>query len=180
MGELAKLPRIIGVKDGKPADITRVRPTRRMTCGADRPAVGRDASALGFQRPWRVGCISCDGEWAPKLFAPVRSKRQTLAGDYATAWSPRQNFLPLHNRDLPRSPALWGRKIRLCRWLGRCFRGMLRVAGSSVCPLVRSRAIKDAMIHRRADLFANLRRVLEFFESKEVRRCGKRRPAPYG
>jgi len=54
MGELAKLPRIIGVKDAT-GDITRVS-DQRSTCGEDFVQLsGEDASALGFNAHGGVG-----------------------------------------------------------------------------------------------------------------------------
>ena len=66
MGELAKLPRIVGVKDAT-GDLSRV-PKQRMTCGADFIQLsGEDATALGFNAHGGVGCISVTANVAPKL-----------------------------------------------------------------------------------------------------------------
>jgi 4-hydroxy-tetrahydrodipicolinate synthase len=72
MGELAKLPRIIGVKDAT-GDITRVS-KQRASCGADFIQLsGEDASALGFNAHGGVGCISVTANVAPRLCAEFQA-----------------------------------------------------------------------------------------------------------
>ena len=115
MGELAKLPRIIGVKDAT-GDITRVSDTRR-TCGTDFCQLsGEDASALGFNAHGGVGCISVTANVAPKLCAEFQAA--TLAGDYATALDYQDRLMPLH-RAIFLEPGLAGAKYGLSL-LGRC------------------------------------------------------------
>jgi 4-hydroxy-tetrahydrodipicolinate synthase len=93
MGELAKLPRIIGVKDAT-GDVTRVSDTR-MTCGRDFLQLsGEDASALGFNAHGGRGCISVVANIAPRLCAELQSA--TLAGDFARALELQDRLLPLH------------------------------------------------------------------------------------
>ena len=93
MGELAKLPRIIGVKDAT-GDITRVS-KQRQTCGPDFIQLsGEDASALGFNAHGGVGCISVTANVAPRLCAEFQAA--TLAGDYAKALEYQDRLMPLH------------------------------------------------------------------------------------
>lgn len=93
MGELAKLPRIIGVKDAT-GDITRVSDQRR-TCGTEFIQLsGEDGSALGFNAHGGTGCISVTANVAPKLCAEFQEA--TLAGDYASALTLQDRLMPLH------------------------------------------------------------------------------------
>jgi 4-hydroxy-tetrahydrodipicolinate synthase len=93
MGELAKLPRIVGVKDAT-GDVTRVSDTR-ITCGTDFIQLsGEDASALGFNAHGGVGCISVVANIAPRLCAAFQEA--TLAGDYRTALEYQDRLMPLH------------------------------------------------------------------------------------
>ncbi len=80
MGELAKLPRIVGVKDAT-GDLARVGKTR-ITCGTEFVQVsGEDPTAVGYNAQGGVGCISVTANVAPKLCAQVQEATQ--AGDYA-------------------------------------------------------------------------------------------------
>jgi 4-hydroxy-tetrahydrodipicolinate synthase len=93
MGELAQLPRIVGVKDAT-GDITRVSDTR-IACGPDFIQLsGEDASALGFNAHGGVGCISVVANIAPRLCAELQEA--TLAGDYARALALQDRLMPLH------------------------------------------------------------------------------------
>jgi 4-hydroxy-tetrahydrodipicolinate synthase len=93
MGELAKLPMIVGVKDAT-GDLSRV-PKQRITCGTDFIQLsGEDATALGFNAHGGVGCISVTANVAPKLCAEFQ--KATLAGDYKTALSYQDRLMPLH------------------------------------------------------------------------------------
>lgn len=115
MGELAKLPRIIGVKDAT-GDITRVS-HQRATCGTDFVQLsGEDASALGFNAHGGVGCISVTANVAPKLCAQFQEA--TLAGDYAKALELQDLLLPLHTAIFL-EPGLVGAKYGLSL-LGHC------------------------------------------------------------
>jgi 4-hydroxy-tetrahydrodipicolinate synthase len=93
MGELAKLPRIVGVKDAT-GDVSRAS-DQRMACG---PAFvqlsGEDASALGFNAHGGIGCISVVANIAPRLSAEFQEA--TLAGDYARALTYQDRLMPLH------------------------------------------------------------------------------------
>ena len=93
MGELARLPRIVGVKDAT-GDVTRVSDTR-ISCGPDFIQLsGEDASALGFNAQGGVGCISVVANIAPRLCAEMQEA--TLAGDYRKALACQDRLMPLH------------------------------------------------------------------------------------
>jgi 4-hydroxy-tetrahydrodipicolinate synthase len=115
MGALAKLPRIIGVKDAT-GRIERVS-QQRLTCGADFIQLsGEDATALGFNAHGGTGCISVTANVAPKLCAEFQAA--TLAGDYATALAHQDRLMPLHEAIFL-EPGLAGAKYGLSR-LGLC------------------------------------------------------------
>jgi len=115
MGELAKLPNIVGVKDAT-GDIARVS-QQRMTCGADFVQLsGEDATALGFNAHGGVGCISVTANVAPKLCAEFQTA--TLAGDYAKALEYQDKLMPLHEAIFI-EPGLVGAKYGLSK-LGLC------------------------------------------------------------
>jgi 4-hydroxy-tetrahydrodipicolinate synthase len=115
MGELAKLPRIVGVKDAT-GDITRVS-QQRAACGTDFVQLsGEDASALGFNAHGGVGCISVTANVAPRLCAEFQAA--TLAGDYARALEYQDRLMPLHEAIFA-EPGLVGAKYGLSR-LGLC------------------------------------------------------------
>lgn len=93
MGELAKLPRIVGVKDAT-GDVTRVSDTR-IACGPDFVQLsGEDASALGFNAHGGVGCISVVANIAPRLCAEFQEAM--LGGDYGRALVLQDRLMPLH------------------------------------------------------------------------------------
>ncbi|WP_322894587.1 MULTISPECIES: 4-hydroxy-tetrahydrodipicolinate synthase [unclassified Yoonia] len=93
MGELARHPMIIGVKDAT-GDLARV-PKQRLRCGKDFLQIsGEDATALGFNAHGGVGCISVTANVAPKLCAEFQET--TLAGDYAKALIQLDRLMPLH------------------------------------------------------------------------------------
>jgi 4-hydroxy-tetrahydrodipicolinate synthase len=93
MGELARLPRIVGVKDAT-GDVSRVS-DQRAACGRDFVQLsGEDASALGFNAHGGRGCISVVANIAPRLSSEFQEAM--LAGDYATALDHQDRLLPLH------------------------------------------------------------------------------------
>lgn len=93
MGELAKLPRIVGVKDAT-GDLARVS-QQRITCGPEFWQIsGEDATAHGFNAQGGVGCISVTANVAPQLCAQVQEA--CLAGDYAKALTLQDRLMPLH------------------------------------------------------------------------------------
>lgn len=115
MGELAKLPRIVGVKDatGKLERVSQ----QRITCGADFVQLsGEDATALGFNAHGGVGCISVTANVAPKLCAEFQAA--TLRGDYRTALALQDRLMPLHEAIFL-EPGLVGAKYALSV-LGLC------------------------------------------------------------
>jgi 4-hydroxy-tetrahydrodipicolinate synthase len=115
MGALARLPRIIGVKDAT-GRIERVS-QQRLTCGADFIQLsGEDATALGFNAHGGTGCISVTANVAPRLCAEFQAA--TLAGDYATALAHQDRLMPLHEAIFL-EPGLAGAKYGLSR-LGLC------------------------------------------------------------
>ncbi|MBK1635889.1 4-hydroxy-tetrahydrodipicolinate synthase [Rhodovulum adriaticum] len=115
MGELAKLPRIIGVKDAT-GDLSRV-PKQRITCGTDFLQLsGEDATALGFNAHGGRGCISVTANVAPRLCSQFQEA--TLAGDYAKALELQDRLMPLHIAIFL-EPGVAGAKYALSR-LGKC------------------------------------------------------------
>ncbi len=115
MGELAKLPRIIGVKDatGKLERVSQ----QRIACGPEFIQLsGEDATALGFNAHGGVGCISVTANVAPKLCAEFQ--QATLRGDFATALEYQDRLMPLHEAIFT-EPGLVGAKYALSV-LGLC------------------------------------------------------------
>ncbi|MEO0831294.1 MAG: 4-hydroxy-tetrahydrodipicolinate synthase, partial [Pseudomonadota bacterium] len=109
MGELAKLPRIIGVKDAT-GDVARVS-HQRETCGKDFIQLsGEDASAIGFNAQGGVGAISVTANVAPKLCAEFQAA--TLDGDYHKALELHDRLMPLHTAIF-KEPGLVGAKYGL-------------------------------------------------------------------
>lgn len=93
MGELAKLPRIVGVKDAT-GDVGRVS-DQRAACGPDFIQLsGEDISALGFNAHGGVGCISVVANIAPRICAEFQDAMR--AGDHARALDYQDRLLPLH------------------------------------------------------------------------------------
>ncbi|MBR9650165.1 4-hydroxy-tetrahydrodipicolinate synthase [Thalassovita aquimarina] len=111
MGELAQLPRIVGVKDAT-GDLARVS-QQRATCGADFCQLsGEDATALGFNAHGGVGCISVTANVAPRLCAEFQAA--TLAGDYAKALDYQDRLMPLHEAIFI-EPGLVGAKYAMAK-----------------------------------------------------------------
>jgi len=115
MGELAKLPRIVGVKDAT-GDIVRVS-DHRITCGNNFIQLsGEDASALGYNAQGGHGCISVTANVAPKLCAEFQEA--TLAGDFTKALALQDKLMPLHTAIFV-EPGVVGAKHGLTV-LGKC------------------------------------------------------------
>ncbi|MBS0126314.1 4-hydroxy-tetrahydrodipicolinate synthase [Thetidibacter halocola] len=115
MGELAKLPRIIGVKDAT-GDLARVC-AQRITCGPDFLQIsGEDATAHGFNAQGGTGCISVTANVAPRLCSELQEA--CLAGDYAKALTLQDRLMPLHHAIFT-EPGLCGAKYAMAR-LGLC------------------------------------------------------------
>ena len=115
MGELAKLPRIVGVKDAT-ADLSRVS-AQRITCGKDFIQLsGEDGTAHGFNAQGGVGCISVTANVAPGPLAKLQEA--CAAGDYATALEIQDRMMPLHQAIFA-EPGLVGVKYAMSK-LGLC------------------------------------------------------------
>jgi 4-hydroxy-tetrahydrodipicolinate synthase len=115
MGALARLPRIIGVKDAT-GRLERVS-QQRASCGADFLQLsGEDATALGFNAHGGRGCISVTANVAPRLCAEFQAA--TLRGDYAAALAYQDRLMPLHEAIFL-EPGLAGAKYGLSL-LGLC------------------------------------------------------------
>ena len=115
MGELAKLPRIVGVKDAT-GDLARVCDTR-ITCGSDFIQLsGEDATAHGFNAQGGVGCISVTANVAPKLIGQMQAA--CASGDYGAALEIQDRLMPLHKAVFT-EPGLVGVKYAMGR-LGLC------------------------------------------------------------
>jgi len=115
MGQLARLPRIIGVKDAT-GDLARVS-AQRIACGKEFIQIsGEDGTAHGFNAQGGVGVISVTANVAPRLVAQVQEA--TLAGDYARALDLQDRLMPLH-RAIFAEPGLVGVKYAMSR-LGLC------------------------------------------------------------
>ena len=93
MAELAKLPRIRGVKDAT-GDI--VRPLRMRGAAGERfcQLDGDDVTAIAFNAHGGVGCISVTANIAPKEVAQMQEA--SLAGDHAKALEIQERLMPLH------------------------------------------------------------------------------------
>jgi 4-hydroxy-tetrahydrodipicolinate synthase len=115
MGELAQLPRVVGVKDAT-GDVSRVSDTR-IACGPDFIQLsGEDASALGFNAHGGVGCISVVANIAPRLCAEFQEAM--LGGEWGRALELQDRLMPLHRAAFA-EPSPCPTKFALSR-LGRC------------------------------------------------------------
>ena len=115
MAELAKLPRIVGVKDAT-GDLARVC-EQRLACGPDFIQLsGEDATAHGFNAQGGTGCISVTANVAPGLLAQMQNA--CLAGDYNAALAIQDKLMPLH-KAIFTEPGLVGAKYAMSR-LGLC------------------------------------------------------------
>jgi len=140
MGELARLPRIVGVKDAT-GDVARVS-DQRETCGHDFIQLsGEDASALGFNAHGGTGSVSVTANVAPRLCSEFQEA--TLARDFARALELQDRLMPLH-RALFLEPGLAGAKYALSV-LGHCAADV-RLPLVPVTPPVQWK-IRDAMMH---------------------------------
>lgn len=111
MGELAKLERIVGVKDAT-GDLARVC-DQRLTCGRDFIQLsGEDATAHGFNAQGGVGCISVTANVAPKLLSEMQAA--CAKGDYATALNIQDLLMPLH-KAIFTEPGLVGVKYAMSK-----------------------------------------------------------------
>jgi 4-hydroxy-tetrahydrodipicolinate synthase len=94
MARLAKLPRIVGVKD---ATNDLARPMRtRIACGKDFCILsGEDATAIQLLAGGGHGCISVTANIAPRLCADMH--RAWQAGDMAKVMDLQERLMPLHD-----------------------------------------------------------------------------------
>ena len=115
MGELAKLPGIVAVKDAT-GDLARVS-DQRIACGKDFIQIsGEDATAHGFNAQGGVGCISVTANVVPALSSALQNA--CLSGDYATALELQDLLMPLH-KAIFTEPGLVGVKFAMSE-LGLC------------------------------------------------------------
>ncbi len=93
LGRIAKLPRIVGIKDAC-GNLARVG-DHRLLCGPDFCQLsGNDDMALAFNAAGGVGAISVTANVAPRLYADMQAA--TLAGDFAKAREINDRLHPLH------------------------------------------------------------------------------------
>jgi len=93
LGELAKLPAIVGIKDAS-GKVERVS-AHRLLCGTDFAQLsGNDDMALGFMAMGGVGCISVTANVAPKLCADFQSACRE--GRWDDALTLQDRLFPLH------------------------------------------------------------------------------------
>ncbi|WP_417708050.1 4-hydroxy-tetrahydrodipicolinate synthase [Roseibium aggregatum] len=115
MAEMARWPRIIGVKDAT-GSMERVS-KQRVLCGkAFLQFSAEDAAALGFNAHGGRGCISVTANVAPGLCAEFQSA--SLAEDLGLARDYQDRLLPLHSAMFLEPPAACA-KYALSR-LGLC------------------------------------------------------------
>lgn len=94
LGELAKLPNIVAIKDAC-GNLARVSAHRQL-CGEDFCQLsGNDDMALGFNAMGGVGCISVTANVAPRLCADFQNA--ILSGDWQTALTLNDKLYPLHD-----------------------------------------------------------------------------------
>ena len=140
MGELARLPRIIGVKDAT-ADLSRVS-AQRITCGKDFIQLsGEDPTAHGFNAQGGIGCISVTANVAPGLCAELQNA--CLDGDFAHALEVQDRLMPLHQAIFA-EPGLVGAKIGLSI-LGKCA-DEVRLPHAPALPETREK-VRAGMVH---------------------------------
>ncbi|HYD11851.1 MAG TPA: 4-hydroxy-tetrahydrodipicolinate synthase [Allosphingosinicella sp.] len=93
LGEIAKLPTIVGIKDAS-GNLARVS-AHRLLCGEDFCQLsGNDDMALGFNAMGGVGCISVTANVAPRLCAEFQNAM--LSGDWQVALALNDKLYPLH------------------------------------------------------------------------------------
>ncbi|MFO7855176.1 MAG: 4-hydroxy-tetrahydrodipicolinate synthase [Paracoccaceae bacterium] len=140
MAELAKLPRIVAVKDST-GDATRPSATRRH-CGPDFIQLcGDDDRAIGFNAHGGRGIISVASNVAPKLCSEFQEAM--LAGDFAKALEYQDRLFPLQKAlFVEPNPAPVKYALSL---LGRCS-DEVRQPLVTVAEETRA-AVRDAMVH---------------------------------
>jgi 4-hydroxy-tetrahydrodipicolinate synthase len=141
MAELAKLPRIVGVKDAS-GDPLRPLRTRRLIGAKFCQLSGDDGVAVGFNASGGVGCISVTANVAPRLVAQVQEA--LLASDFKRALKLHEHLMPLHDALFVESnpgPVKYAASL-----LGRCSADLrLPLVGLSPANQARVKAaIRDA------------------------------------
>lgn len=94
MGQLAKLPNVLGVKDAT-GDLSRVARHAALCGEGFIQFSGDDPSQVGFNAQGGQGCISVTANVAPGLCAQLQDA--TLAGDYARARAINATLAGLHH-----------------------------------------------------------------------------------
>jgi len=94
MDRLAKLPRIVGVKDAT-GDLVRPLKTRIAIGEKFCQLSGEDGTALAFNAQGGVGCISVTANIAPRLCADMQTAWR--AGDMAKAQKLNIRLMPVHD-----------------------------------------------------------------------------------
>jgi 4-hydroxy-tetrahydrodipicolinate synthase len=93
MGEIARLPNVVGVKDAT-GDLGRVT-AHRLLCGEKFCQLsGNDETALGYNAMGGVGCISVSANVAPRLCADFQAA--TREGRWEDALKLQDKLYPLH------------------------------------------------------------------------------------
>ncbi len=115
MAELARWPRIIGVKDAT-GSMERVSRQRALCGNSFIQLSAEDAAALGFNAHGGRGCISVTANVAPRLCAEFQ--KASLAEDLDLARDYQDRLLPLHSAVFLEPPAACV-KYALSR-LGHC------------------------------------------------------------
>ena len=93
MGEIARLPNVVGVKDAT-GDLGRVT-AHRLLCGEKFCQLsGNDETALGYNAMGGVGCISVSANVAPRLCADFQAA--TREGRWDDALKFQDKLYPLH------------------------------------------------------------------------------------
>lgn len=115
MAEMARWPRIIGVKDATDS-MERVSQQRALCGKAFIQLSAEDAAALGFNAHGGRGCISVTANVAPRLCAEFQ--KASLAEDLELARDYQDRLLPLHSAVFLEPPAACV-KYALSR-LGHC------------------------------------------------------------
>lgn len=94
VARLAKLPRIVGLKDAS-TDLARPSQTRLLVDEEFIQLSGEDGTAMAFNAAGGAGCISVTANVAPKLCSELQEA--SLAGDFATARKIQDRLMPLHD-----------------------------------------------------------------------------------
>lgn len=93
LGEIAKLPHVVAVKDAT-GSLGRVT-AQRLACGADFCQLsGNDETALAFNAAGGVGCISVSANVAPRLCSEFQ--KATREGRWKDALELQDRLYPLH------------------------------------------------------------------------------------